>query len=89
MFNSVGPKKLAEMFDQRIERFPVSGEINRQVRDCDAAIKLVQIARQNVEQVKSITNRLSPQKITEAGIKQADEGKTIPHDKVREITQKW
>jgi phosphomannomutase/phosphoglucomutase len=35
-------RSLAEMFDERIERFPVSGEINRKVRDCDAAIKLVE-----------------------------------------------
>ena len=35
-------RSLAEMFDERIERFPVSGEINRAVRDCDAAIKLVE-----------------------------------------------
>jgi phosphomannomutase len=35
-------RSLAEMFDERIERFPVSGEINREVRDCDEAIKLVE-----------------------------------------------
>jgi signal transduction histidine kinase len=36
----------------------------------DAAIKLVQVARQNMEQVKSITRRLSSQKIVTAGIEQ-------------------
>jgi len=35
-------RSLAAMFDERIERFPVSGEINRQVRDCDVAIKRVE-----------------------------------------------
>ena len=37
----------------------------------DAAIKLVQIAKENMEQVKNITRRLSPQRIVETGIKQA------------------
>ncbi|MCK5675403.1 MAG: hypothetical protein KAH99_00140 [Verrucomicrobia bacterium] len=37
----------------------------------DAAIKLVQIAKENMEQVKHITRRLSPQRIMESGIKQA------------------
>jgi len=37
----------------------------------DAAIKLVQIAKENMEQVKNITKTLSPQKIVESGIKQA------------------
>ena len=35
-------RSLAAMFDERIERFPGSGEINRQVRDCDVAIKRVE-----------------------------------------------
>ncbi|MEN8255556.1 MAG: hypothetical protein ABFR33_08810, partial [Verrucomicrobiota bacterium] len=37
----------------------------------DAAIKLVQIAKENMEQVKNIAMRFSPQKIVESGIKQA------------------
>lgn len=37
----------------------------------DAAIKLVQIAKENMEQVKNTTRRFSPQKIMESGIKQA------------------
>jgi phosphomannomutase len=39
---SLQQRSLAEMFDERIERFPVSGEINREVRDCDAAMKRVE-----------------------------------------------
>ena len=45
--------------------------VNSGAPQADAATKLVQIARQNVEQVKNIARRLSPQKITEAGIEQA------------------
>lgn len=41
------------------------------VPQADAAAKLVQIAKQNVGQVRSIARRLSPQKIVEAGVKQA------------------
>jgi len=39
---STQQRSLAEMFDERIERYPVSGEINSKVRDCAAAIKLVE-----------------------------------------------
>ena len=35
-------KTLAEMLDERIERFPVSGEINTEVADTDAAIRRVE-----------------------------------------------
>jgi len=37
----------------------------------DAAIKLVEIAKQNMEEVKNIATKLSPQKIVETGLKQA------------------
>lgn len=37
----------------------------------DSAIKLAQLARQNMEQVKSMTRRISSQKIVENGIEQA------------------
>jgi phosphomannomutase len=35
-------RTLAEMFDERIERYPVSGEINTQVADSDISIKRVE-----------------------------------------------
>jgi phosphomannomutase len=39
---SMQNRPLADMLDERIARYPVSGEINTQVADTDIAIKLVE-----------------------------------------------
>ena len=39
--------------------------------------------------LEELIDRLILIEKVEAGVKQADEGKITPHEKVREITQKW
>ena len=39
--------------------------------------------------LEELIDRLILIEKVQAGVKQADEGKITPHEKVREITQKW